>query len=120
MREDEMTEMFPVGFVEQKRSGLCPCGGEARPGQGYCLECHKAAQKRYLARAQGGHRAHLAHACGRWGHRCCWLDVVTSLDLLCAGERPGRRGCRTDKDGVLFRIKEGAKMKLLKIGFDHD
>jgi hypothetical protein len=58
-----------INIVEHSRSGLCPCGGEARPGQGYCLECHKAAQKRYLARKAAkhaaDHRAHLALIAGR-------------------------------------------------------
>ncbi len=47
-----------------RRNGTCPCGKLARPRQGYCLDCHNAANKKYRDRKakihQQDHAGHLA------------------------------------------------------------
>jgi hypothetical protein len=41
-----------------KRSGLCKCGNEARPGQGNCLRCNAEASRKFRKRQAERKAAH--------------------------------------------------------------
>lgn len=41
----------------RNRSGICHCGQQSRPGQGYCWDCHAAANRMYRQEKAKRHAA---------------------------------------------------------------